>query len=336
MEPSDLHAPPGLGTESVGPIPVEAARSLSNIQQWMQAVIVHPNGIHAGAQSAANPLAPGGNSASEVTAIDDMILPSKQLTSQQRMDVYANAYYARLLECLRDEYPALELLLGEETFNAFAFDYLQFHPSQSYTLADLGQHFPAFLRDNQASARDEEAAADSSEESCPDEYWLDLMTDLALLERTYSEVFSGFGIEDKPTLSADDISSISPERISDLKLIPSPCVRLLRLNTQAHNYAIAVRKGTASNDALPQQKPTCLVITRLNYVVRTIEVEPQEYELLEHLMADVCLGEAIARVAEMSLESESLADEQDWTARISEWFQKWATDRLFLGACKFD
>ena len=91
----------------------------------------------------------------------------------------------------------------------------------------------------------------------------------------------------------------------------------------------------ASNDALPQQKTTYLVVTRLNYVVRTIEVEPQEYELLEHLMADVCLGEAIARVAEMSLESDSLADEQNWTARISEWFQKWATDRLFLGIREF-
>ncbi len=107
------------------------------------------------------------------------------------------------------------------------------------------------------------------------------------------------------------------------------------IDTQAHNYAIAVRKGTASNDALPKQKPTYPVITRLNYVVRTIEVEPQEYELLEHLMADLCLGEAIARVAEMSLESESLADEQDWTTRISEWFQKWATDRLFIGIREF-
>jgi len=335
MEPSDLLAPPGLHTESVGPIPGGAVRSLSNIQQWMQAVIVHPDGIHVGAQSAANPLAQRGNFASEIIAIDAMILPSKQLTSQQRMDVYANAYYARLLECLRDEYPALVLLLGEETFNAFAFDYLQCHPSQSYTLADLGRHFPAFLRDNQASASDEEAAADSSEESCPDEYWLALMTDLALLERTYSEVFSGPGIEDQQPLSADDISSIPPERISDLKLIPSPCVRLLKLNTQAHDYAIAVRKGTASNDALPQQKTTYLVVTRLNYVVRTIEVEPQEYELLEQLLADVCLGEAIARVADVTLIPDSLADEQDWTRRISEWFQKWATDRLFIGIREF-
>ena len=107
------------------------------------------------------------------------------------------------------------------------------------------------------------------------------------------------------------------------------------MNTQAHNYAIAVRKGTASNDALPQQKPTYLVVTRLNYVVRTIEVEPQEYELLEHLMDDVGLGDVIARVAEISPESKSLADEQDWTVRISEWFQKWATDRLFLGIREF-
>ncbi|MEO8269710.1 MAG: DNA-binding domain-containing protein [Aureliella sp.] len=251
-----------------------------------------------------------------------MILPSKLLSSQQRMGIYANAYYARLLECLRDEFPALVSLLGEETFNAFGMDYLQSHPSQSYTLADLGQYFPAYLRENQTLALDEDAGAESSTAPDDNSYCFDLMIDLALLERTYSEVFSGQGIEDQQTLCADELATILPDQISNLRLLPSPCVRLLKLHTQAHQYAIAVRKGTASNSRLPARAPAFLVITRLHYVVRTIDAESLEFELLEHLMNNVCLGDAIARVAESSMFADSLSDEQQWTNGIYEWFQK--------------
>ena len=299
-------------------------RNLHGIQRWMQAVIVDPDGVRSGAASdeARDAIQ------SESVSIEDMILPSKALSSQRRLEVYANAYYARLLECLRDEYPALSSLLGEETFNAFAFEYLQTHPSRSYTLADLGQAFPAFLESNRAAACADDNAnpIGREEDTSTDQSWVDLMIDLARVERTYSEVFSGPGIEQTTTLQADEIAAVPAEEVGDIRLQVAPCVRLLKLNSRAHEFAIATRKGTASTDQLPESVPTYLVITRLNYVVRTIVVEQEEFQLLQLLINGDTLGDSITQVAE-----ESSLEEPEWLARMAGWFQKWATDRIFEG-----
>lgn len=299
-------------------------RNLQGVQRWMQAVIVDPDGVHSGAASdeARDAIQ------SDSVSIEDMILPSKALSSQRRMEVYANAYYARLLECLRDEYPALTSLLGEETFNAFAFEYLQTHPSRSYTLADLGHSFPAFLESNRAAgcADDDANTFGTEEDTSTDQSWGDLMIDLARVERTYSEVFSGPGIEQTTTLQAGEIAAVPADEVGSIRLRVAPCVRLLKLNTRAHEFAIATRKGTASTDQLPESVPTYLVITRLNYVVRTIVVEQEEFQLLQLLVSGKALGDSIAEVAEqLSLE------ESEWLVRMASWFQKWATDRIFEG-----
>ena len=118
--------------------------------------------------------------------VEDVVDPSKRRTSIERLEVYANAYYARLLECLRDEFPALFHALGEEVFDGLAFGYLQFYPSRSYTLSDLSRQFAEYLEETRP--RDDDDANGSPS-------WPDFMIDLARLERCYSEVFDGPGAE---------------------------------------------------------------------------------------------------------------------------------------------
>ncbi|WP_417729715.1 putative DNA-binding domain-containing protein [Rosistilla oblonga] len=292
------------------------SRGLQSVQQWMQAVITHPDGVQNGSQSETAQDALGEAAGA---SLEDLILPSQRLDSQQRIEVYANAYYARLLECLSEEFPALVKLLGEETFNAFAVEYLQFFPSQSYTLADLGANFHHFLSQYRDAAQ-EDADSDSLERS-----WSDLMIDLAQLERTYSEVFSGPGIEQMETLRGDALATVPPQSMGSICLTPAPCLRLLQLNSAAHEYAIAVRKQTDLDGAFPEMRPTYLAITRIRYVVRTIELEPGEFEILQQLCEGVSLEAAIANVAALdSLDDTALAQ------RLLAWFQKWATDQMFV------
>lgn len=291
------------------------AYSLRNVQKWMQTVITHPDGVQAGADSRLAKEAFGGFE--EQSGIDDLIVPSRNLSSQQRIEVYANAYYARLLECMRDVFPAMVALLGEDTFHAFAFDYLQSNPSSSYTLADLGKNFHHFLADSRVH--------DLGDEGEDDQAYIDLMIDLALLERTYSEVFTGPGIENSESLSAVALSKVPPESVGSLRLTPAPCVRLLCLTTRAHEYAIAVRKFPTVPPQLPEFEKTFLVITRINYVVRTVLAEPDEFLLLQSLVENASLEQAIANVAE-----QSSMDEEQMAEKFAVWFQKWAIDRLFV------
>ncbi|WP_197356493.1 HvfC/BufC N-terminal domain-containing protein [Aureliella helgolandensis] len=283
----------------------------------MQTVITHPDGVEAGADSQSAKQALSG--VEEQTCIDALIAPSRNLSSQQRIEIYANAYYARLLECLRDEFPAMVALLGEDTFHAFAFDYLQSNPSSSYTLADLGRNFHRFLIDSRVREAGDETAVESGQS------YFDLMIDLALLERTYSEIFTGPGIEDVESLSAEALSRVPQDSVGALRLKPAPCVRLLRLSTAAHEYAIAVRKSPTIAPQLPEFIETFLVVTRIDYVVRTVPAEPEEYLLLQALVENASLEQAIAKVAE-----QGSMDEEQMARKFAVWFQKWASDHLFM------
>jgi hypothetical protein len=116
-------------------------RELKLIQRWMQAVIMHPGGVTAGINSTQAQSEIGVTS----NEIERLVERSRNLSSIERLEVYGNAYHARLLECLRDEFPGLVHAAGEEAFDALAFGYLQSYPSQSYTLSNLA-HFPRYLR----------------------------------------------------------------------------------------------------------------------------------------------------------------------------------------------
>ena len=49
----------------------------------------------------------------EVADVERVVLPSSRLSSLERLDIYRQAYRARLVECLADDYPVLQHALGE-------------------------------------------------------------------------------------------------------------------------------------------------------------------------------------------------------------------------------
>ena len=285
-------------------------RSLDKLQKWMHAVITHPLGITAGIGSST------AQSEIEVTpeGVESVITRSKALGSIERLEVYGSAYYARLLECLREEFSAVAHAVKEETFDSFSLEYLQKYPSRSYTLADLGEHFPQFLNETRPE-RDEDAGDE------PD--WADFLIDLATLERLYSDVFDGPGIENEPPLTAEDFAKIPPEVWPEVKLITAPCFRLIQLRFPVHEYITALRENREPE--MPAPEPTWLAVTRRNYVVRRNPVTPVQYALLEALAGGSPVGEAIERVAE----SQPDLDLDQFAGELRDWFHEWSAARLF-------
>ena len=292
------------------PASPENPRSLDRIQKWMHSVITHPLGVTAGIESDAA----RGEIDVDTDRIESVISPSLALGSIERLEVYGSAYYARLLECLREEFSAVVHAVGEETFDSFSFEYLQQYPSRSYTLSDLGAQFAQFLRETRPE-RDPETG------DTPD--WADFLIDLATLERLYSDVFDGPGIEEEPPLTPADFGKITPEAWPEVKLIPAPCFRLIELRFPVHEYVTALREE--KDPEIPAPEPTWLALTRRNYVVRRIPVTPVQYALLEALAAGSPVGEAIARVAE----SQPDLDVDRFAGELQEWFHTWSSARLF-------
>jgi hypothetical protein len=76
---------------------------------------------------------------------DEKIQPVITHTAQERIEVYATAYEARLLEAMEKTFPLLREELKEELFDDLAIDYLLAHPSRHFSLGQIGENFSAFL-----------------------------------------------------------------------------------------------------------------------------------------------------------------------------------------------
>lgn len=281
---------------------------LDRIQRWMQTVITHPSGIAAGVDSDAA----RGELDVAASDVERVITRSQALDSIQRLQVYGNAYYARLLECLAVDYPTLKHALGEDAFGGFCFGYLQQYPSTSYTLNQLGARFPQYL--------EETRPARQSDGEQPE--WPDFLIDLARLERLYSEVFDGPGEENLTLLKTADLVEIPQERWPDVRLVTVDSLRLVALRFPVHEYVTAVKKKESPRP--PQPRQTWLAVNRRDYIVRRRTLSRTQYELLSALQAGRPLGTAIEHaVAESEFPTDELA------GRLREWFQVWTAAGYF-------
>jgi hypothetical protein len=279
--------------------------SLGVIQRWMQAVLTHPDGVAGGMRS------PEARGEIEVgpDELGRVLTRSRALSAADRLGVYANAYYARLLECLREEFPALVHTLGQDVFDGFAVDYLQAHPPKSYTLQELGSNFPKFLA-----------------ETCPaDENpaWAAFLIDLASLERVYNEVFDGPGVEGRQLLTADHLLALPPDRWPYARLVLADGFRLVELRSPVHEYITSIRRNEEPSP--PNSAETLLAVHRRDYVVRRHPLLRPQYVLLRTLLAGESIGTAIGRAAELHG-----PDLDVFAAGLRAWFCDWAAEGFFL------
>ena len=297
----------------------EKPQNLERIQQWMQSVITHPLGIEAGISSPAV----NGQLPCSAETIEDVVTRSRACTSIERLEVYGNAYFARLLECLRELFPTLVYALGEEVFDGFAFGYLQQYPSRSYTLSNLAEHFVQYLEETRPAmdAPMDSAPSLNSKPSTFNRSWPDFLIDLARLEWTIDQVFDGPGFEKAQPLTPDDLTQITPDQWAAASLVPVPCLRLLEFQFPVNDYFTAFRKG--EEPSIPVPRPTFAVITRRDYVVRRYEISQQQHQLLSALIVGATVGEAIESVAE------SIEDFDEFGNTLRDWFRTWGVAGFF-------
>lgn len=289
---------------------VSEPRSLQELQRWLQTVIKHPDGVSDGiaGEEAASIL--------DVTAsqIERVILPSHEMTSLDRLQIYGHAYFARLIECLRAQFPAVHHALGDQVFDTFAFRYLGEHPSTCYSLSELGDSFDQFLAETRPS-RNESAGPNE-----PD--FADFLIELTRLERIYGEVFDGPGPERSRSLQLQDFAELTAADFAACRLRLHECVRLLTFQFPVHEYASAIRHGLEPD--LPASRPVFLVITRRDYIVRRFEVSARQFELLAALNNQIPVGESIFLAC-----TDGASDVDALRRELHAWFHDWSAAPLF-------
>ena len=287
--------------------PEKSDRELSVIQKWMQSVISDPSGIVSGIQSDGSqqqiPLSP--------EQIEQVITRSEACTSIERLQVYGNAYFARLLDCLRSFFPALTKTLGEELFDSFSIEYLQKHPSSSYTLHKLANHYVEFL----TSTKPVNAQSDEP-------VWEDFLIELATFEWNIDKVFDGLGHEKMSILSSEQLTKIAPDQWAEARLETSPSLTLLSFEFPINNFYTNYRQNEELLPPSPQK--SYLALARRNYVVRRIPQTHLQYELLLRLQSGDTVGQAIGHIADLTDDWETLS------AQLQGWFRQFAEEELFM------
>ena len=67
------------------------------------------------------------------------------LQSAAGLDIYQDAYRARLLAALRDNFSVLQRALGDDEFDALGMAYLQDHPSTEPSIRWFGHRLAAYM-----------------------------------------------------------------------------------------------------------------------------------------------------------------------------------------------
>lgn len=284
-------------------LPPATSPDLAQLQRWFQAVITHPGGVLEGAVA-------DEAAAERVGEIGAVAEPSSRQSAEERMAVYAQAYWARLLECLREEFPIVRATAGEEAFDMLAVGYLATFPSRSYTLGRLSDKFAEYLASS---------AAESG-----DDLFGPFLAELARLEQAVNETFDAAGGETLGYLQADALRQIPANEQAALLLKLLPTVRLLAFDFDVQSFYTAARRDPQQLPE-PARQPCFVALSRRAYVVRRLQFTPVQFAILAAIQAGRPLGEALNGALQNVADDTELPD----AGVLAAWFAEWAEAGLF-------
>lgn len=224
----------------------------------------------------------------EGRALASLVCGDARLDAARRLEVYAHAYFFRILEALRREYEALAEAIGEAGFHDLVTAYLLVHPSRHPSLRWAGARLPDFLARH--------AAAEPFRRRWP---WA---ADLARLEWALSEAFDA---PDATPATRETLSAVPPARWEALRLAFLPATRLVRLTWPVHRLREA--EPGARPRAPEAPVPTAVCVWRRDDTVRLRAVDDLEAELLEGARGGLPFGGLCRRLADEVGEAEAPA-----------------------------
>jgi hypothetical protein len=219
------------------------------------------------------------------------VTPSARQTPGDRLHVYRHAYVARLIECLEDDYPAVFHALGRDRAEALCREYIEAHPSRSFSLNVFGQSMPAFLR-----TKNELFAAD-----------------LAALEWSVVEAIHA---AESVKMAPDALAKIDPSEWGKVALVASSSLRLHHFDHPVNAYYQAFHDD--EDPELPSAASERVAIYRLDMKIWRMALSPGQYALLSPLVRGASLEDAF---------ESDVGEEAD----VGAWFRQWTAEGFFSG-----
>lgn len=244
------------------------------------------------------------------------IKPNDRLSSFERLEIYNQQYWFRVLDAFAEDFPGLRAIVGARRFEQLSLAYLTECPSRSYTLRNLGSRLFAWLRAHPEWIQPQERLA----------------LDMVRLEWAHVEAFDA---ADEPVVGPEDLLEVTPATHFSIQ----PHIRLLQLAYPVDDLLLAVKDDSdqqsdaASNAGSYRRKqhPAVKKVQRLNperiyvavyrhqYSVWLRRLTPEAFRMLRSMQQGNPLGVALDHALRGSRLRESELAEQ-----IQEWFAVWS------------
>ena len=248
---------------------------------------------------------------------DSFIKPNDRLSSFERLEIYNRQYWFRIVDCFYDDYPGLHAVMGDRRFAKLARAYLAKHPSESFTLRNLGRHLESFLRNNPELISPQPQLA----------------LDMARLEWAHIVAFDERG---KPVVDVDDLLGSNPATV---RLALQPYITLLEVSYPVDDLLLAAKRGddglrTEASNAValrhrrsrridPRRlKPRALYLAvhRIGVSVYYKALEREQFEILRALQRGATLEKACSVLSKSRHRSA-----EDASRLVQRWFSDWAS-----------
>jgi hypothetical protein len=283
---------------------------LAKLQAWFGQAISQPlPEIYA-----TNPLAV---SLPNLRAEADARLKEKgAFTGFDRLGVYNQQYWFRLITIMQDEYPCTVHLLGLRSFNGWAVQYLLAYPPVSPYLAELDLHFPDFMVKHYSP---EHSKATLDLEAMKPEQAMPVVLEAIAYDRAFSK---GFDAPAGITIAEAGLSD--PSEIMTLAICLAPHVSPL---TMSYDFA-AYRELCLSDESLEavfvlHPAESHVVIYRDRELSMQIKaVSKVALKVLTEFRATSLLADVFARLDGMF----SPAEQLELEAGLTTWFQFWVAE----------
>jgi Putative DNA-binding domain len=262
---------------------------LQQLQALLYRLIVAPNGVEDAL-------------AREAGAIDlrQIIVGDERITAAGHAGIYADAYFYRLLDALKEDFPATLAVAGADEFHNLITGYLLAHPPTQPSLLYAGRYLADYLGKSSMLAR-----------------W-PFIADLAQLERALIESFHA---ADAPALDREAVQSIPPDDWPAIALRLHPATRLLRLQWRVQEILCAVEQNFEPPKATAA--PVMMMVWRKQAQVSYRPVEPPEAIALE-LIERGCDFASLCEVVG------SAAKDSDIPRLINLMLTRWLDDGVLL------
>ncbi len=225
-----------------------------------------------------------------------------RLGPADRLDLYAQMYWARLHDVLLEDFPRVAAILGAERFGAAVRAYLARSPSLHPSVRHVGRGFAEFLA------------------GVPEIADLPFLADLARLEWARLAVFDA---PDAPPLRTDDVRAVAPAEWPLLTFRLVPAVRVLRCTWPVHELWAAPHEDGRLESMLPAE--TSIRIWRDGFMVYQASMDVRE----QLAIARVVRGESFANIC-AALESVMSAGEA--AREAAQLLLRWIEDGILAGS----